>query len=406
MGDSHASPFILAMRRLWSMPGPRWSFRAIAAVFVVALYAPFVCNEAALIWRDASGLSFPILRSLFNANEYPQAYDYVYNVLALLLPALLVAGWLLRRRWSLVRRFWYGALLWVGVCVIGAIPWTGKAVYAQRTITTETAQAWKALPDDSRPRAVFAPVLAKANRAYSGAKLLKPGSRNTETGGIHLLGTDDATRDVFADLLYGARISLTIGLLATAISMGIGIIIGAISGYFGGIVDLILQRVVEIMMCFPTFILVLIVVSVLGPRLIYIVFVIGLTGWAGTARLVRGEFLAHSGRDYVLAAEALGLSRARIMFRHILPNVLTPLIIGATFGVAGTVFLESGLAFLGLSDPDAPSWGGILEQGRIHPDYLWLILTPGIAIFALVYALNVLGTGLREALDPKSTRRL
>jgi peptide/nickel transport system permease protein len=224
------------------------------------------------------------------------------------------------------------------------------------------------------------------------------------TQGTHILGTDNDTEDVFANLLYGARVSMTIGILATLLSMAIGVVIGAISGYFGGWTDLILQRIVEIMMCFPTFILVLIVVSILGAKLMWIIMVIGLTGWAGTARMVRGEYLGQAPRDYVVAAQALGVSRSAIMFRHILPNILTPLIISATVGIAGTVFLESGLAFLGLSDPDAPSWGAILEQGRNQPSYLWLILVPGIAIFILVFTLNILGTHLREALDPRSQR--
>jgi peptide/nickel transport system permease protein len=203
-------------------------------------------------------------------------------------------------------------------------------------------------------------------------------------------------------MLFGGRISLTIGFVATGIAMAIGILIGAVSGYFGGWVDLLLQRVVEIMMCFPTFILILIVVSALGRDIFIIILVQGLTGWAGDARLVRGEVLVQSSRDYVLAGRALGLGRMRIMFRHILPNCMTPLLIGAVFGIAGAVLGESGLSFIGLGDPNAPSWGQLLNQGRENIHMSWLIWTPGLAVFALVSALYLVGNGLRGAFDPKA----
>jgi peptide/nickel transport system permease protein len=162
--------------------------------------------------------------------------------------------------------------------------------------------------------------------------------------------------------------------------------------------------VVEIMMCFPTFILILTVVAMLGRDIFIIMTVIGLTSWAGTARLVRGEFLAQSVRDYVFAAESLGLPRWRIMFRHILPNAVGPLLISLTFGIAGSVGMESGLAFIGLGDPTAPSWGVLLDQGRENIRYPWLIYTPGLAIFVIVMTLNLLGNNLREAIDPKQQR--
>jgi len=394
------SPTQAALRRLLGSLSVCCCLGVVGLVALVGIYAPFLCNEVAVVWSDSGGLRLPILRSLFNANEYPQLYDLGFNVLALLLPVLLVGWFALRRRWSAGRRLSWSLIIWMVAVAASLVPiWKGEALYDQRPWTPETV-AKRASAD----WALFPLIVTRANQSYPGAKLLPPGSAISTSGGIHLLGTDDDTEDVFANFLYGARVSLTIGVLATVLSMGIGLIIGALSGYFGGWIDIILQRMVEIMMCFPTFILVLVVVSMFGAKLIYIVVVIGLTGWAGTARLVRGEYLAQTGRDYVLAAQSLGLPQWRIMFVHILPNVLTPLIIGATFGVAGTVFMESGLAFLGFDDPDAPSWGGIMEQGRNHPAYLWLIFTPGVAIFALVYSLNVIGTALRDALDPKGTR--
>jgi peptide/nickel transport system permease protein len=180
------------------------------------------------------------------------------------------------------------------------------------------------------------------------------------------------------------------------------VIIGAASGYFGGWIDLLLQRLVEIMMCFPTFILILTVVAAVGHDIFIIMMVIGLTSWAGTARLVRGEFLAQAVRDYVTAVESIGVPRWRIMFRHILPNTMAPIVITATFGVAGAVLGESGLSFLGLGDPTTPSWGLLLDEGRENIDYAWLIYAPGVAIFVLVTSLNLIGNGLRDAFDPKS----
>ena len=166
----------------------------------------------------------------------------------------------------------------------------------------------------------------RTQATFSGMSMQQPGSVNEHTDARFWFGTDSTGRDVFARLVFGARISLTIGLVATGLSMVIGVFIGALSGFMGGWIDLVLQRIVEIMMNLPVFIIILVVIAILGPNIFLIMTVIGLTGWAGTARLVRGEFLSHQGRDYVLAARSLGLSHMRIMFRHILPNILTPLI--------------------------------------------------------------------------------
>jgi peptide/nickel transport system permease protein len=399
------TPLALALRRLVAAYAVRISLGLVLAIALMAIYAPFLCNEVALVWRDGSGLRFPVLRHLFNANEYRQGYDLWFNLLGLLLPIYAVAWFALRRHWSVARRLKVALLTWIALCTIAMVPLGPlRALYSERPETPETIRSYRALPEESRPWALFPPMTAKASANYAGSNLLAPGSANAATGGIHLLGTDDRTKDVLATMVYGARVSLTIGFLSTAIVLAIGVIVGAVSGYAGGWVDLVIQRIVEIVMCFPSFMLILVVVSILGPKLIYIILVIGFTGWAGVARLVRGEYLAQAGRDYVLAAESLGIPRWRIMFGHILPNVLTPLIINATFGVAGAIGSESGLAFLGLGDPDAPSWGTLLEQGRNHPQYLWLVFTPGLLIFILVYTFNVIGTGLRDALDPKVTR--
>jgi peptide/nickel transport system permease protein len=407
--DNAASPAALAWARFWEQPSSRWGTALVALVVLMAVYAPFLCSEVALVWWDGDGLHFPLLADLFNRRSYPKYHDLAFNVAALLLPLLVIVGVVLRQRLSWTRRIGGGAALILLVWILSMVPliptthgWT--ALWSNRPDSPATIQTWQAHNDATRPFAVFPPVPHRVDATYAGAILKSPGTVNTDTGHRFWLGTDSVGHDVFAILCFGARISLTVGLVATGIAFVIGILIGALSGYLGGWVDLLLQRAVEIMMCFPTFILVLTVVAMLERDIFIIMAVIGLTGWAGTARLVRGEFLAQGVRDYVLAAQALGLPRWRIMFCHILPNTLAPLLISATFAIAGSVGAEGGLAFLGLGDPTTPSWGVLMEQGRQNIRYPWLIYVPGLALFMLVMVLNLLGNNLRNAVDPKHAK--
>ena len=219
--------------------------------------------------------------------------------------------------------------------------------------------------------------------------------------GAHWFGTDTEGRDVFARMLYGTRVSLTIGIVAVSIYVAIGIFLGAIAGYFGGFVDALVSRAIEIMICFPSFFLILTLAAFVEERSIFhVMVIIGITSWTGVARLIRAEFLRHKELEYAQAAIALGVPRRRIIFRHILPNAISPVLVTATFGVASAILTESGLAFLGLGDISSPSWGMTLSAGRMEGK-LWLILFPGLAIFLLVSMLNLLGEGLRDALDPK-----
>jgi len=219
----------------------------------------------------------------------------------------------------------------------------------------------------------------------------------------HYLGTDQLGRDVFSRMLYGSRVSLSVGFVAVAISIFIGILVGAVAGYYGGWADNILMRFVDTMLCFPTFFLILTVVALLGPGIFKIMVVIGITSWMGTSRFVRAEFLSLRERDFTQAARALGVKDLRIIFRHILPNALAPVFVTATLDVATAILVEAGLSFLGFGvQPPAPSWGNILTEGRTYIfDAWWLTVFPGLAILITVLSFNLLGEGLRDAIDPR-----
>lgn len=246
--------------------------------------------------------------------------------------------------------------------------------------------------------AIGAPFLAPYEpTAIDIQNVLSPPSAN------HPFGTDDLGRDVLSRMIYGSRISLSVGFVAVGIAISIGIIIGSMAGYHGGKLDWLLMRFVDVMLTFPTFFLILAVIAIVERSIWIIMIVIGVTGWMDTARLVRAEFLTLKQRDFVSAARTSGAGSPRIIFRHILPNALAPVFVAATFGVAGAILIESALSFLGLGvQPPDPSWGNILTTGK---DYIevawWLSLYPGLAILVTVLSYNLVGEGLRDALDPR-----
>ncbi|MFA5976401.1 MAG: ABC transporter permease [Elusimicrobiota bacterium] len=220
----------------------------------------------------------------------------------------------------------------------------------------------------------------------------------------HWMGTDDLGRDVFSRLLLGTRISLSVGFVAVGISVFVGTLLGLTAGFLGGKVDTLIMRVVDVMLSIPTLFLILAVLAFLGPNIYNVMAIIGLTSWPGLTRLVRGECLSVREREYIHAAHLLGMPMGRLLFVHLLPNVVAPILVSATLGVGGAVLTESALSFLGLGvQPPMPSWGNVLSIGR---DYLhiawWLSLFPSLAILVTVLAFNLLGEGLRDVLDPRT----
>ncbi|MEA3470660.1 MAG: ABC transporter permease, partial [Thermodesulfobacteriota bacterium] len=221
--------------------------------------------------------------------------------------------------------------------------------------------------------------------------------------GDHLFGTDQLGRDVMSRMIWGAGISLKVGFVATGIAIFVGAILGAIAGYYGRWVDAVIMRFVDIMLCFPSFFLILAVIAILEPSIWNIMIVIGLTGWMGITRLVRADFISLKERDFVQAARGIGASDFRIIFRHILPNAMASVLVAATLGVAGAILTESALSFLGIGvQPPTPSWGNILTAGKDNIDIAWwLSLYPGLAILITVLGYNLLGEGIRDSLDPR-----
>ena len=246
--------------------------------------------------------------------------------------------------------------------------------------------------------AVFAPYISPYNPDKINVNaILQPPSF------AHLLGTDQLGRDVLSRLIYGSRISVEVGFISVSISLFIGIIIGAFAGYYAGLTDGFLMRFVDIMLTFPSFFLILAVSAILRPSIINIMIIIGLTSWMGVARIIRAEFMQNREKDYVLSAKAAGAPDLYIMFIEILPNVVAPILVSATLGIAGAILIQASLAFLGIGImPPTPSWGGMLSRGKTYIMVAWwLTLFPGIAILLTVLSFNLVGEAVRNALDPR-----
>ena len=245
---------------------------------------------------------------------------------------------------------------------------------------------------------IFAPFIAPHNPSTIDINNILVGPSFS-----HPLGTDDLGRDVLSRMLWGGRVSLKVGFVAVGIATIIGVLLGSFAGYYGGWVDSVIMRSVDIMLSIPTIFLVLAVIAILEPNIINIMIVIGLTSWMEPARLIRAEFISIKEREFVLAARAIGAPDNRIMLRHILPNGLSPILVSATMGIGAAILVESALSFLGLGvQPPTPSWGSLLSSGKDNIEIAWwLSAFPGLAILLTVLGYNLLGEGIRDALDPR-----
>ena len=360
----------------------------ILFLFAIAVLAPFLANDKPLVIRVDGQLHFPAFRDL-------KPTDYCIFLAAAIGVVLLL---LIRRNRRRVPPLLRGAVLsrqlGIGVAILVAgivlIFW----LVPQRLDATD----YKSLVASGKATdAVFAPI------PYGYARTdLK--SREQPPNREHWLGTDDVGSDVLCRLIHGSRISLSVGFVAVGISCLIGILVGSMLGYFGGKVDFVGMRLVEIMMAIPTFFLIITIVAFFPRSLLNIMVIIGITSWTGDARFLRAEFLKLRKQDFVQAALSLGLPLRRILFRHMLPNGIAPVLVNATFGIAGAIFIEAALSFLGFGvAPPTPSWGQMLSLGVSTTGRFlwWLTLSPGLAIFLTVTAYNLVGEGLRDAIDPR-----
>jgi peptide/nickel transport system permease protein len=246
--------------------------------------------------------------------------------------------------------------------------------------------------------ALLAPMITSDPNSIDLTSRLRP------PDSVHRLGTDDLGRDVLARIFHGARVSLTVGFTATAISLVIGSFLGALAGYYGGAADWIVSRLIEVVLCFPFLLLVLAIVALFRPSFLTIMIALGLTSWTTEARFVRGEFLRIREMEFAQAARASGARDSRIIFRHLLPNALAPVLVSASFGVAAAILTESALSFLGMGVPSpTATWGNLLSTAELYLEYAWwLAVFPGVAIFLTVAAFNIIGDRVREAFDPRS----
>lgn len=314
--------------------------------------------------------------------------------------------------WQRFKRSKLAMFALVYVLFMSAVALFAPLVANRKPIAQRTAQGWSfpaiadfwiPQPDMELPPVVatftlYPPVQFSPNTIDLPHRLEAPGQ-------LHRLGTDDLGRDILSRLIHGARVSLTVGFLATLIALVVGSFFGAIAGYYGGAADWFVSRLIEIVLCFPFLFLVLGIVALFKPSVFTVMIALGLTSWTNEARYVRGEFLRIREVEYAQAARASGARDARIIFRHLLPNALAPVLVSASFGVAVAILTESALSYLGLGvQLPTASWGSMLSKAREHIEYAWwLMFYPGLAIFTTVASFNLIGERFREALDPRSS---
>jgi len=408
----------IVWRQFKKNPGAYWSLCLLGPLFLIAIFAPAIASNQPFVYYDGDQTLYPWFRSIFNPEE---AVDYLFNMAMVgFFPWMVLAAVTnirMRRRGVPGRRrvlnvaLQYLAIIAV-LCVLFLLHSGGRYwlrpvnKYWARTFTTE---GFNASQSGHKGRGVYPPIAFSPLEIDLKARGRRPGyvkpadlRSDSNDGEIHWLGTDNTGRDVLTRMIYGARISMSVGFVAVGIYVTIGVVVGAIAGYFGGIIDILISRIIEIVLLFPAFFLILTLVAMIGPSIYVIMFVIGITSWATIARLTRGEVLKQRSIDYTAAARALGSSHFRIIFRHILPNALSPALVSAPFGIASAIITEAGLSLLGFGvRPPAPSWGSILQQANSNYNSWWMIVVPSVAMFFTVTVYNLVGSGLRDAMDPR-----
>ena len=379
-------------------------------IVLLAIFAPALAGNQPFVFWEGEETIFPWFRSIFNPDE---AVDFYFNMAMLgFLPWLLLAfvsnarwkrqGMPGRRRTMIV--FAQYILVIMSLSIIFSIPGvcpTNK--YYSRKFVFEQFQSGGER-QGIFPPIRFGPLESDLEARFKPPMFRKQTSEKHDINDcdLHTLGTDNTGRDVLVRMLYGTRISMSVGFVAVGIYMVVGVIVGAIAGYFGGLVDMFISRLIEVVLLFPAFFLILTLVAMIGPSIYIIMVVIGLTRWPTIARLIRGEVLKQRAIDYTHAARALGSSDLRIIFRHILPNSLSPAMVAAPFGMANAIIVEAGLSLLGFGvRPPTPTWGILLKLGHGNYEYWWLIVIPSLAMFLLVTIFNLVGSGFRDAMDPR-----
>ncbi len=382
----------VAMAGLW----------CILVLFVLAVCAPLVSLNQPLLWNTGGVWTAPLLPALFNRLLFENSIDILFNLLLVTAPIYVLVYVLLAKRTPTKRVRLLLSIAAVHTLLFASVaperigPWSNPL--HRSTSVVNYREEFEQLKAQGRSVTALFPLHRYGYRETNPLESVEPPNRR------HWLGTDTEGRDVLARMIYGTRISLTIGVVAVAIYVVIGVVLGALAGYFGGFIDSLISRFIEVMICFPSFFLILTLAALIEKRSIFhVMIIIGMTSWTGVARLIRAEFLKHRGLEYAQAALALGIPKRRIIFGHILPNAIAPVLVSATFGIASAILVESSLAFLGIGDVTVASWGETLNAGRLEGK-LWLILAPGFAIFFVVTVFNLVGEGLRDALDPKQRR--
>ena len=371
------------LRRMLGDVFIRWGGRLglgwILLLTLLAVFSPFIANSHPLMIRTDGKWSSPLLTHLA-AIDVILLFAFLYAFILICLPRVA-----LRKK----------TLIFTVLLVATSI---GALILIRPPETVVYEKYREMMVDGQIESVVNVPV------AYSPSDRLRdqPGLRLTGPSGEHLMGTTSNGADLLSNMVYATRIALSIGFISTGIAILIGILVGGLMGYFSGVVDLLGMRLVEIFSAIPTLFLLLAFVAVFEPNLYIMMAIIGLTSWVGYAMFIRAEFLKLRQQDFVQAARACGLPLWSILFRHMLPNGVAPVLVSASFGVAGAILAESTLSFLGIGLVEEASWGKLLNQalGVGGTFYWWIALYPGLAIFLTVFAYNLVGEALRDAIDP------